>query len=198
VRRAKRVQCSKVAPSAALRSCSICKTSASCRSTLSRFLLSLCRALACSTSTKRTQSRRPNIASLPHCTARKAVDLNNNWGSSHPHPQSSITLQGVPPSCCGRRVAVWSGVCSSRPSGFGEAARRASSSLLCNHGRPCDDQKDGGHHEAGERMRTGMDEGFGRSSQQEGPRAAALAGSVGLSALPHCMAAAAGHGFDTR
>ena len=37
------------------------------------------------------------------------------------------TLQGVPPSCCGRRVAVWSGVCSSRPSGFGEAARRASS-----------------------------------------------------------------------
>jgi hypothetical protein len=72
------VQCSKVAPSAALRSCSICKTSASCRSTLSRFLLSLCRALACSTSTKRTQSRRPNIASLPHCTARKAVDLNNH------------------------------------------------------------------------------------------------------------------------
>jgi hypothetical protein len=31
------------------------------------------------------------------------------------------------PSCSGRRVAVWSGVCSSRPSGFGEAARRASS-----------------------------------------------------------------------
>jgi hypothetical protein len=55
-------------------------------------------------------------------------------GAAHtPHPQDSRTLrtagtlQGVPPSCSGRRVAVWSGVCSSRPSGFGEAARRASS-----------------------------------------------------------------------
>jgi hypothetical protein len=56
-----------------------------------------------------------------------------HWGSSHPHPQSrptlrtAGTLQGVPPSCCGRRVAVWSGHGSNRPSGFGEAARRASS-----------------------------------------------------------------------
>ena len=45
-----------------------------------------------------------------------------------PHPQSRPTLrtagslQGVPPSCCGRRVAVWSGACSNGPSGFGEAA----------------------------------------------------------------------------
>jgi hypothetical protein len=47
---------------------------------------------------------------------------------SHTHPQSRPTLrtagslQGVPPSCCGRRAAVWSGVCSDRPSRFGEAS----------------------------------------------------------------------------
>jgi hypothetical protein len=95
------VQCSKVAPSAALRSCSICKTSASCRSTLSRFLLSLCRALACSTSTKRTQSRRPNIASLPHCTARKAVDLNKQLGQFSPAPSE----QHYTPRC--PSVVLW-------------------------------------------------------------------------------------------
>jgi hypothetical protein len=34
------------------------------------------------------------------------------WGSSHaPAPSEQQTLQGVPPSCCGRRVAVWTGVC---------------------------------------------------------------------------------------
>jgi hypothetical protein len=54
----------------------------------------------------------------------------HNWESSPPSEQPTLrktaTLQGVPPSCCGRRVAVWSGVCSSRPStGCGEAARRA-------------------------------------------------------------------------
>ena len=38
------------------------------------------------------------------------------------HPQTAGSLQGVPPSCCGRRVAVWSGACSNGPSGFGEAA----------------------------------------------------------------------------
>ena len=64
------------------------------------------------------------------CASR--VDQNQEK-LSRTHPRSIPTLrtagslQGVPPSCCGRRVAVWSGVCSSRPSGFGEAARRASS-----------------------------------------------------------------------
>jgi hypothetical protein len=44
------------------------------------------------------------------------------------HLRTAGALQGVPPSCCGRRAAVWSGgACSSRPSGFREAARRTSS-----------------------------------------------------------------------
>jgi hypothetical protein len=76
----------------------------------------------------------PCTAVTPTCTVqlRARVGVEHNWGSSHdhtdPHPQSRPTLraagslQGVPPSCCGRRVAVWSGACSSRPSGFGEAA----------------------------------------------------------------------------
>ena len=60
------------------------------------------------------------------CASR--VDQNQEK-LSRTHPQSRPTLrtagslQGVPPSCCGRRAAVWSWACSSRPiSGFGEAA----------------------------------------------------------------------------
>jgi hypothetical protein len=36
--------------------------------------------------------------------------------SEQPTLRTTATLQGVPPSCCGRRVAVRSGACSSRPS----------------------------------------------------------------------------------
>ena len=59
------------------------------------------------------------------CASR--VDQNQEK-LSRTHPRSIPTLrtagslQGVPPSCCGRRVAVWSGACSNRPSGLGEAA----------------------------------------------------------------------------
>jgi hypothetical protein len=41
--------------------------------------------------------------------------LSTHAPSEQTHPQNSRSLQGVPPSCCGRRVAVWSG-CSNRPS----------------------------------------------------------------------------------
>jgi hypothetical protein len=67
-----------------------------------------------------------------HC-ARRPLGSGTQLGLSHPHAQSRPTLrtagslQGVPPSCCGRRATVWSGVCSNGPSGFREAARRASS-----------------------------------------------------------------------
>ena len=53
------------------------------------------------------------------CASR--VDQNQEK-LSRTHPQSIPTLrtagslQGVPPSCCGRRVAVWSGVCPIRRS----------------------------------------------------------------------------------
>ena len=63
------------------------------------------------------------------CTVLKdGFETRHNWAALSPSPSEQLTLrtagslQGVPPSCCGRRVAVWSGVCSSRPSGFGEAA----------------------------------------------------------------------------
>ena len=53
------------------------------------------------------------------CASR--VDQNQEK-LSRTHPRSIPTLrtagslQGVPPSCCGRRVAVWSGVCPIRRS----------------------------------------------------------------------------------
>ena len=65
----------------------------------------------------------PCTAVTPTCTCLQLLKLQVTHHSgqlSHTHPQSrptlraAGTLQGVPPSCCGRRVAVWSGVCSSR------------------------------------------------------------------------------------
>jgi hypothetical protein len=53
----------------------------------------------------------------PHC-ARRLLALTHNGGqlslsqpSQQIHPQNSRYLQGVPPSSCGRRAAVWSGAC---------------------------------------------------------------------------------------
>jgi hypothetical protein len=63
--------------------------------------------------------------SLCSCVTRRRV--HHNLAAHTRTLKTAGTLQDVPPSCCGR-VAVWSGVaCSNRPSGFGEAARRASS-----------------------------------------------------------------------
>jgi hypothetical protein len=61
-----------------------------------------------------------------HCAERAARGF-DTLGAVSLSSQTAGSLQGVPPSCCGRRVAVWSRACSNRPSGFGEAARRASS-----------------------------------------------------------------------
>jgi hypothetical protein len=52
-------------------------------------------------------------------SAETKLARHNNWGSSHagqPTLRSAGTLQGVPPSCCGRRAAVAKCVCSNRPS----------------------------------------------------------------------------------
>jgi hypothetical protein len=52
-----------------------------------------------------------------------ALGFQHTAGSAHPPApaeqptlRTTATLQGVPPSCCGPRAAVWSGACSSRPS----------------------------------------------------------------------------------
>jgi hypothetical protein len=50
-----------------------------------------------------------------HAPAQLPLQLTQLGRAHTPHPQSrptlstAGTLQGVPPSCCGRRVAVWSG-----------------------------------------------------------------------------------------
>jgi hypothetical protein len=70
----------------------------------------------------------PCTAVTPTCTDKEEVqtawDLKHSGAAHHPHPgparQISRSLQGVPPSCCGRRAAVWSGGCSSRPSRAGK------------------------------------------------------------------------------
>jgi hypothetical protein len=54
----------------------------------------------------------------PHCTV-----LKDGFAATHKLAALTLTLrtagtlQGVAPSCCGHRVAVWSGVCV-RASGF--------------------------------------------------------------------------------
>jgi hypothetical protein len=57
-----------------------------------------------------------------HCTERRREGLTHlaqlSTPQSRPTLRTAGTLQGVPPSCCGRRVAVWSGGCSNRPSGL--------------------------------------------------------------------------------
>jgi hypothetical protein len=53
----------------------------------------------------------------PRC--RRLQGSDTTWAArttpTTAHPQlragATATLQGVPPSCCGRRVAVWSGAC---------------------------------------------------------------------------------------
>ena len=59
-------------------------------------------------------------------SARPTAKCHNGAALSHTRTlRAAGSLQGVPPSCCGRRVAVWSGVC--RSGAQGQAARRASS-----------------------------------------------------------------------
>jgi hypothetical protein len=50
---------------------------------------------------------------------------------THPpsHPQSSRYTPRCPSSCCERRVAVWSGVCSSRHQGLDKARRKQPANL---------------------------------------------------------------------
>jgi hypothetical protein len=56
-------------------------------------------------------------SSQPSRTVTASRVDQNQEKLSRTHPQSRPTLrtagslQGVPPSCCGRRVAVWSGAC---------------------------------------------------------------------------------------
>ena len=61
----------------------------------------------------------------PTCTAHKGggfgFEQTQLGQFSHPHLRAAGTLQGVPPSCCERRAAVWSGVCSSRHQGLDKA-----------------------------------------------------------------------------
>jgi hypothetical protein len=59
----------------------------------------------------------PCTAVTPPATVKILTALTNRESSlSHPHPQRTAgTLQGVPPSCCGCRAAVWSGVRSFEP-----------------------------------------------------------------------------------
>jgi hypothetical protein len=62
----------------------------------------------------------------PSCRRR----LTQLGSSPNPHPQSKPTLrtagtlQGVPPSCCGRRAAVWSAACSNRHQGSENSRRQ--------------------------------------------------------------------------
>jgi hypothetical protein len=61
------------------------------------------------------------VTGVPRTCAHKRCESRINWEAlTHTHPRadppSAGTLQGVPPLCCGRRVAVLSGVCSNRPS----------------------------------------------------------------------------------
>jgi hypothetical protein len=82
----------------------------------------------------------------PTCTPCTVLDkegavLGSNTNlSSSLHPQSrptlrtAGTLQGVPPSCCGRRVALWSGVSPSRHQGFGSGTTRKQPANLAVEG----------------------------------------------------------------
>ena len=58
----------------------------------------------------------------PSCRLRHRSDTQLGQLSHTRTLRAAGTLQGVPPSCCGRRVAVWSGPCLNGSSGFGEAA----------------------------------------------------------------------------
>jgi hypothetical protein len=52
-------------------------------------------------------------ASAAHATIESISKLGPNWCSLRaPTLRTAGSLQGVPPSCCGRRAAVWSGACS--------------------------------------------------------------------------------------
>jgi hypothetical protein len=58
----------------------------------------------------------------PSVVLRDGVNTDLVQTLTPPH-QNSRFKPRCPPSCCGRRAAVWSWACSSRPiSGFGEAA----------------------------------------------------------------------------
>ena len=72
----------------------------------------------------------------PSCRLRHRSDTRLGSSPTHPHPRQPTlraagTLQGVVPSCCGRRVAVWSGVCSNRPS---RAGKRHDAQAACEPG----------------------------------------------------------------
>jgi hypothetical protein len=57
----------------------------------------------------------------PRTDSRRRNWLVPGARTHRPTLRAAGTLQGVPPSCCERRVAVWSGVCSSRHQGLDKA-----------------------------------------------------------------------------
>jgi hypothetical protein len=62
----------------------------------------------------------PTRASLLLAKLKRCVFCHNPVAAhTAPRLRAADTLQGVPPSCCVRRAAEWSGVCSNRLSGFG-------------------------------------------------------------------------------
>jgi hypothetical protein len=81
----------------------------------------------------------PCTAAPPTCAHERCEScVDYNWGTAltDPHPRqptlrSAGSLQGVPPSCCGRRVAVWRGGRSNRPS---RAGKRHDAQAACEPG----------------------------------------------------------------
>jgi hypothetical protein len=84
-----------------------------------------------------------NVEAAVHCcdshlhwTRAAALDFDTPPGlpptrSEQRTLRQAGTLQGVPPSCCGRRAAVWSGVCSSRLKG---SEKRHDAQAACEPG----------------------------------------------------------------
>ena len=72
---------------------------------------------------------------LPRGCASRVDQNQEKLSRTHPRSRPTLrtagSLQGVPPSCCGRRVAVWSGACSNRPS---RAGKRHDTQAACEPG----------------------------------------------------------------
>jgi hypothetical protein len=74
---------------------------------------------------RRRQRRWRQEEGPPRTDSRRRNWLVPGAHTHRPTLRAAGTLQGVPPSCCERRVAVWSGVCSSRHQGLDKARPQA-------------------------------------------------------------------------